>query len=432
MTRPTAGDPLRGDGPLVITLCATSVPMMLQLPLLSVFAGLTVFRSHAVEDGRERFRMHLGYFYDRARAEKVLGAARRFYPGAFLAEAPESDLGSLDDTLNTAFQFATGPAARLVAAERLPTADEFESALAAAARREPAYDDSAGADDAVGEGALADDMRTEHEFWARAGGDGAAAGEVEADAAVDRDDPAERAHVAEVDGAGAEVDARAALEILAAGPSAAAAPAMPANPASTRGMPRVAATPHPAIASVMLDPGTTVLDVLDAPTPAHAADAQDAPRAAHASDTPQAPDAGARARDRRTLAVQRYAVQLRWSLSPVDPQAIPHHALFRQFTLYGVTVQRGDASEHGLRLGFFSNLYSAKQVADYVRHDFPCASVVPVSEREMVRAQQAAWNELLARVGVQARGASRASSDDGASAAVRRDRGLRRLWGRQG
>lgn len=358
MTDSSAGEPLHDGGPLVITLCSTSVPMMLQLPLLSVFAGLTVFRSRAIEEGRERFRMHLGYFYDLERAEKVLVAARRFYPGAFLTEAPQGGMGSLDDTMNAAFQFAKGPATRLVPAERIPTPDELQAvADPRPTDVEPVYDDHTGA---VAEAAAADTTPMP------------------------------------------EPVTEPVTELV---PEQATEPGVPA-----------AAYEIPSIPNeIALDPATPMLDV--AP-----------PALAAIAEMSSAPDASARARD-RGVSVQRYAVQLRWSLRPTDPQSIPHHALFRQFTLYGVTVQRGDASEHGLRLGFFSNLYSAKQVADYVRHDFPLASVVPVSERELVRAQQAAWNELLARVGV-ARGAP-ATDADGARRPLRRDGGLRRLWGRQ-
>lgn len=347
MTDSTAGATLHDGVPLAITLCSTSVPMMLQLPLLSVFAGLTVFRSRAVEEGRERFRMHLGYFYDLERAEKVLVAARRFYPGAFLAEAPRSGMGSLDDTMNAAFQFAKGPAARLVVAQELPPESELQAIA----------------------------------------------------------DPAPVAMAAAVDGLAAPAyDDDTGVETPTAAPTA--------TPTFT------ATDPEPLPATVELDATSTILDVA---TPAPAADAS---RPGHAT-------AAAGTNERVAVGVQRYAVQLKWSLSAVDPQTIPHHALFRQFTLYGVSVPRGAASEHGLRLGFFSNLHSAKQVADYVRHDFPHASVVPVSERELVRAQQAAWNELFARVGAGARRAPAEAADDAAPRSVRRDGGLRRLWGRQ-
>jgi hypothetical protein len=371
MTEPNVGVPPHGDAPLVITLCSTSVPMMLQLPLLSVFAGLTVFRSRAIEEGRERFRMHLGYFYDRVRAERTLVAARRFYPGAFLAAAPHAGMGSLDDTLNAAFQFAKGPATRLVVAARLPSAAEFESAVAratsdaGAAAHEPAYDDATGAEAA----AFGDDMRAEHAFWAHAG-----------------------------------EDARAEPE-----------------PLTLAETPTTAAPPPPPAAVTLDGPGA----ILDTAPTMHPEDAADT-----AADLGRSQPA-ARPRDRAGSSVQRYAVQLRWSLSAVDPHAIPQHSLFRQFTLYGVTVPRGEASEHGLRLGFFSSLYSAKQVADYVRHDFPHASVVPVSEREMVRAQQAAWNELLSSVGIGAQRAAADAAEPGGRRALRRDGGLRRLWGRQ-
>jgi hypothetical protein len=47
-----------------------------------------------------------------------------------------------------------------------------------------------------------------------------------------------------------------------------------------------------------------------------------------------------------------------------------------------------------LRLGFFGDPVSARQVALYARSDFSAAAVVPVSDRECDRAGQAAVKEL--------------------------------------
>ena len=89
----------------------------------------------------------------------------------------------------------------------------------------------------------------------------------------------------------------------------------------------------------------------------------------------------------RVMAPQRYAVQLVWSVAPV-PASIPRLGIFRAYSVYALSVVREGRTEHGLRLGFFKSLDSARQVAEYVRHAYPYASVVPVSYREFVRASE--------------------------------------------
>lgn len=82
----------------VITLVSSIAPLPLQAPKAPELAGLAVFRSRRVEDGRERFRLHIGYFPSAAAAEQLLPLVRTLYPGAFVALAPQSNLGSLEDT----------------------------------------------------------------------------------------------------------------------------------------------------------------------------------------------------------------------------------------------------------------------------------------------------------------------------------------------
>ena len=82
----------------VITLVSSTAPLPLQAPKAPELAGLAVFRSRRVEDGRERFRLHIGYFASAAAAERVLPLVRSLYPAAFVALAPQSNLGSLEDT----------------------------------------------------------------------------------------------------------------------------------------------------------------------------------------------------------------------------------------------------------------------------------------------------------------------------------------------
>ena len=226
----------RGGLRYVLTLCTSSVPMPVSLVPGLRLPGLSVFRSRTVEDGRERFRLHAGYFASPVEAEAVLAAIRPHYPTALVASVPAAASGSLDDTLNTAFMLVRGAVAQLVEAE--PPAPP------------------------------------------------------------------------------------------SAPPPAPAAPAEGAAPATTL-------TPTE-VASVM--------------------------------------------------APQRYSVQLDWSLKPIQSASIPRLGIFRAYSLYAVSVLRQGSPEYGLRLGFFKNLDGARQVADYVRHAYPQASVVPVSFREYMRA----------------------------------------------
>ena len=72
--------------------------MPLHVPEAPQLAGLAVFRSRRREDNRERFRLHLGYFGSAEAAEQLLPIVRETYPAAFVAVAPDSGMGSLDDT----------------------------------------------------------------------------------------------------------------------------------------------------------------------------------------------------------------------------------------------------------------------------------------------------------------------------------------------
>jgi hypothetical protein len=81
-----------------------------------------------------------------------------------------------------------------------------------------------------------------------------------------------------------------------------------------------------------------------------------------------------------------FAVQLQWSVQPVDLAKVPPLAIFSAYTLYTVEGSREGRRWYGLRLGFFSDAISAKQVAYYVRSEFGSVAVVPVSPQERGRA----------------------------------------------
>jgi hypothetical protein len=81
-----------------------------------------------------------------------------------------------------------------------------------------------------------------------------------------------------------------------------------------------------------------------------------------------------------------FAVQIDWSVTPFDMSKVPPLAIFNAYTLYTTEATRDGRTWYGLRLGFFSDAVSAKQVAYYVRSDFKTVSVVPVTTIEKERA----------------------------------------------
>jgi hypothetical protein len=81
-----------------------------------------------------------------------------------------------------------------------------------------------------------------------------------------------------------------------------------------------------------------------------------------------------------------FAVQLQWSVQPVELDKVPPLAIFNAYTLYTVEGSREGRYWYGLRLGFFSDAISAKQVAYYVRSEFSSVAVVPVSSQERASA----------------------------------------------
>jgi hypothetical protein len=114
MNPPANDDDSYGIGLYVINLESTSMPMPLTVPFRHELVGFTVFRSRSFEHGRECFRLHLGYFESAQRAEEALTVVREHYPDASISGAPGTNLGSLDNTLNTEFRLLRSAYARVV------------------------------------------------------------------------------------------------------------------------------------------------------------------------------------------------------------------------------------------------------------------------------------------------------------------------------
>jgi hypothetical protein len=71
----------------MITLWAGSLPPVLARLPDAQLQHLAVFSSRSREEGRERFRLHLGYFDDLSTAERTLRRVRQWYPSAWAVPA---------------------------------------------------------------------------------------------------------------------------------------------------------------------------------------------------------------------------------------------------------------------------------------------------------------------------------------------------------
>ena len=90
-----------------------------------------------------------------------------------------------------------------------------------------------------------------------------------------------------------------------------------------------------------------------------------------------------------------FAVQLHWSAQPFDLSRVPSLVIFKAYTLYATESRREGRCRYFLRLGFFGDPISAKQVAVQVRSHFASAAVVPVAEQEVTRAREAAMGASI-------------------------------------
>jgi hypothetical protein len=87
--------------------------------------------------------------------------------------------------------------------------------------------------------------------------------------------------------------------------------------------------------------------------------------------------------------MSEYAVQVMWSVSPIDIRLVPKSPMFTEYTLYPFQgVHRGHRG-FGLRLGFFKELYAAEQVSTFLRPDYEQSLVVKVSDKERLGATPA-------------------------------------------
>src|SRR5579871_2071046 len=78
--------------PYVLNLCSSTTPMALPRNEQPELKRFSFFVSRRFEEGRERFRLHMGYFETLKEAEEWLSTVRDIYPGAWAGEAPGKKL----------------------------------------------------------------------------------------------------------------------------------------------------------------------------------------------------------------------------------------------------------------------------------------------------------------------------------------------------
>lgn len=305
-------EPAVEAGPFVINLCSSSTPMALPRADLPELKRFNFFVSRRFEEGRERFRLHMGFFATQAEAENWLVLVREVYPGAWTGEAPGKKLRA------RAVAAAEEQAAH--AAGPRPAAPEGEPARKPA----PTVPILKPPKASVAAPAVA---RARSPATPQAAGSGARGG----------------------------VAARSVKTAATAPPRAAKAVFADSNIkevlAALDQPGRVARVPSPQGAPLT---GAQVLHCLE-------------------SRGPEAAKPAA------------FAVQLLWSVQPINVATLPPLAIFSAYSLYCVEGSREGRKWFGLRLGFFNDPISAKQVAGYVRSEFVSAAVVPVSAEERQR-----------------------------------------------
>jgi hypothetical protein len=332
----------------VINLCGSTTPVALTPPDHAGLKRFTFFVSRRREEGRERFRLHMGYFESQEDAERLLDIVREIYPGAWAGLAPGQRLrAQAEAEAAESAQISPAVAATVVSAPAVAaSAVVVPVELAVSPPEAPPLTLMPDEGRRVSELAV---VTQENEAAARALSN-------------------VRAAIASLDDSTTNTPTLSPIPELKAAvvakPPAAAEP--PRDLSETAALQVLEAAADTASQSTVRQPALPTTD-----------DAAAAAARAASSGKP---------RDEKTA----YAVQLLWSVQPIDIDQIPQLAIFSAYTLYGAEGNRDGRRWYGVRLGFFTDAVSAKQVAHYVRSDFSTVSVVPVTVRERERAKLAA------------------------------------------
>ena len=388
----------------VINLCASTTPMALVQPKSDALKRFTFFVSRRREDGRERFRLHMGYFGSAEEAEEWLGVVRELYPAAWVGEAPGRKLRAAARAAAVeSATLAPEPAAAPAVPEPVPMAPAApETSLPEMAALSNVREVLAELDEAPRATPAPPRAPEPAPVPARASTPAPAPAGGPVHTLYVPPPPVLPEHIPTVQALTPppmvaqprrpEAQQRGSTKVS---PKAAPkVPPKPTPPKTSAQAPQQAAPKAPPQApphAPLSD--TQVLRVLEerrADQPAVAGAQTPEERAAHSAIELLRPD------DTRTMralkdevqqnAAVQFAVQLEWSVTPIDLAKVPPLAIFSAYTLYAVESSREGRKWYGLRLGFFSDALSAKQVAYYVRSDFASVAVVPVTGTERDRA----------------------------------------------
>ena len=442
-----AAAPAGNAGPFVLNLCSSTTPMALAQTDLPELKRFNFFVSRRFEEGRERFRLHMGYFATLAEAEEWLNVVREIYPGAWAGEAPGRKLRERAAAVQAAqAQHAAGPQQQVSApapaapvrsapvlpppaapeslALRVPVLKAAPAALTRPAAPRPEAAKPAAAKPAAPKPAVK----------AAAPAPSAPSRAPKPPSAPPRPTaPPPRAPAATRAPAAASA-AAAAQNFLAAAPvpvrgSSAPLPKTPPpapgatqqtrgalagsnvrevlqalGDASATGQTRLmrAPPPPPPPPAPKQPPGVAANDISDTQvlrlleTRRDVSAGAEVPESSSGQDPAHGAipllkpdDTGTREALKSAVtsnAPVLFAVQLQWSVQQVELDRVPPLAIFSAYTLYTVEGSRDGRKWFGLRLGFFSDAISAKQVAHYVRSEFTSVAVVPVSPQEKARA----------------------------------------------
>jgi hypothetical protein len=357
---PAAAPPAAERESFVINLCSSTTPMALTQPQLVELKQYKFFVSRRLEDGRERFRLHMGYFDSLLQAEELLPMVRDIYPGAWAGEAPGKRLRAKAAAATPVAPAGGSPSLPAVVG---PSADILANTPTLSAAPEPAQAPPV--------------LKLE----------------------LVATPP--RSFAPELPGAAAIPDA-----VVAPPPAAAAPKSAPDNAAARPAAPKREAPPpfdqRSNVREVLKSLEETARQAPASPPPSPppsrrpAPPVPAAPVAAAPARAPRAPETSVLPESQvlhlleekrsdplnTTSTPAAFSVQLQWSVQPIDLARVPSLAIFGAYTLYTVEGSREGRRWYGLRLGFFSDANSAKQVAQYVRSDFSTVAVVPVSLKE--------------------------------------------------
>ena len=458
----------------VLNLCSSTTPMALAQTDLPELKRFTFFVSRRFEEGRERFRLHMGFFASLAEAEEWLSLVRDIYPGAWAGEAPGKKLRARASAAAAAqARHAVGPQKNVDSAaapnptstvppearpQSLPSAVEPKVPRVVPTLHPPAAEPADPPTSSVMAGTA---QATAAPHPVKAVGQQAAkrtavaAGVARAVAPAAARAPTQSPvalRTAKATGSPPPKPQTAAPPASGLRPGTKAAGAKPVAPTSlaaplTHGraatVTAAAKPPLRAASSVAQRPEKKpifadsnvkeVLAALDAPEDATgetrlmpvivgasegvdesaltdtqvlrfletrrnedgAARARPAPQVEAAVESGisllKPDDTGTRRALKEAVSHDEpvsFAVQLQWSVQPVELDKVPPLAIFSAYTLYCVEGSREGRKWYGLRLGFFTDAISAKQVAYYVRSEFNSVAVVPVSPQERERATE--------------------------------------------